>query len=506
MLCRFRFVTVIFILLLMFNFPSLQAEILAVTYNGDVIGIDETSGDNSLIGYSGFDRLNALTRDASGRFYASTSDGTIISINEDTGAGTFVYSIPMPSPVHILRALAVSDTGEFYWASGSLYEVSPDTLEKYDPETGLVTAIAIIENSEGIAVTGLTGLTFSSDGRLMGWDQLNFGLIEIDPATAVMSRVGPNRGWPTVNIETLAYDLEGALVGIGGYARDGSDNLYEFNASGQPLSHVRIGALDIRGMEYNTDDPDDEEPDPEDPPPFQYPERRHPVEPEIIHNLYLIDCGPCPHCFERPCDPRVHPKQDSFLIWDPLHDQVAKFSRKSLGLTAKDGPINAAAPLQTFRNKNVYVISLPYADTRASQTGSVVFFDQRGKIIKRIDGRRKGEHFGLVMDVWSDEVAIASNDRLIRMRRGKIIFERPWSQKMQAQRGIRIAFTRDMDGDQRPEIMYGAPYARIDKVENAGMIQVIGSHKGKVLDTQYGRYVGQRLGLKLQPIKQENKQ
>lgn len=498
---RSYFAVVLSGLLLVLAATPSEAAILAVTYDGDVVRIDETSGDNTLVGWSGFDRLNGLTRDGSGRYFAITQEGTIIEINPETGAGTFVLSVPMPSPVHIVRTLAASPSGELYWASGSLYEASPDTLEKYNPATGEVTSIAVLEEVDsGVSVSALTGLTFAEDGRLMGWDQLSWGLMEIDPATAQAVDTG-GIGWPTVNIETLAYTLDGDLRGIGGYGRDGSDNLYEIDDRGGALSHVRIGALDIRGMEYETDE-GGEDPPPDDPPPFRMPERRPPAQPEVIYNLFLVDCGPCPHCFERPCDPRVNPELDSFLIWDPLRDVVASFSRKTLGLQDKDGPITAAAPLHDWGKQDVFVISLPYADNGAGKAGSVLFFDRSGKTVKRFDGQRAGERFGVMMDVWADEVVVASADRLVRLRRGEVVHEQSWTRGLGSQGGVRVAFTRDMDGDRRPEVMLGMPYVRVGKLNNAGQIQVIGSHNGTILDIQSGRFAGQRLGLSLQPIAQ----
>lgn len=478
-----------------------HAAVLAVTYAGDLVSIDEATGEATVIGPTGFDKLNGLTRDSSGQLYAVTQGGTIVEVNPETGAGTFVVALPLPSAVHIVRALAVSEAGELYFAHGSLYELSEDTLAKYDLANRSMSSIDVLRVTGGISVSGLTGLTFASDGRLIGWDQAYYGLVEIDPSTATVTRLGPALGPPGANIETVAYAEDGSLHGIGGFSPSGQDNYFDFDARGVPTSRVSIGPLDIRGMELRVTADGDEEPSPPTPPYARLPERSPPPRQIMPHNLYLIDCGPCPQCWDRPCDPRVNPDLGHFLVWDPLRKLAQSFSREQLGLKAGDGPIAAAAPSYGIDGRLLFVASLPRADSRGRDAGAVILFSGDGRIVKRIDGRAAKERLGQSMDVWQDEIVVASTRRLIRLRGEKVALEKSLARALRADREIRVAFTSDMDGDGRPEILLGTPQAAVGATPRAGRVEVIGSRHGQTLDVQYGRFAGQQLGRTLQPMR-----
>lgn len=482
---------------------SVRSAALAVTYAGELVRIDEETGEAIAIGPTGFRNLNGLTRDASGHLYAIMQEGTIIEINRETGAGTFVIALPLPSPVHIVRAIAASADGELYYAHGSLYEWSEDMLAKFDPVSRSVTNIDILRVPGRTSVAGVTGLTFAPDGRLIGWDQTYYGLIEIDVSNASVTQIGPRLGAPGANIETVAYAEDGSLHGIGGYALSGRDNYFDFDSRGVPTSHVSIGPLDIRGMVFQFTG-DDEEPAPPDPSLVRLPERL-PPQPELIHNLYLVDCGPCPQCLERPCDPRVNPDLDSFLIWDPPRGLARSFSRKVLGLKPEDGPITAAAPLYGIEKQPLFIAALPYANTGGKDAGMIILFRGDGRILKRIHGQVSGERLGQSIEVWRDETVIASRRRLLRLQGTKVSLEQPLDPELRADRAVRVAFTRDIEGDNRPEILLGTPQAAVGGMPRAGRIAVIGSSRGQTLDVQYGRVAGQQLGQSLQPIRDDKK-
>jgi parallel beta-helix repeat protein len=216
-------------------------------------------------------------------------------------------------------------------------------------------------------------------------------------------------------------------------------------------------------------------------------------------SLFLIDCGPCPACFEKFCDPRVNPELDLFLIWDPLKKIAESFSRSRIGLKTGDGPLKAAAPLKGWRDP-MFVASAPYADSKEADVGAVLFFNKSGDTVVRIDGKIQGERLGLDMDVREDEVVVVSTQRLMCLKEGKVIYEMSFPKNLFANRGIHVAFTEDVDGDKRPEILIGAPYASIGKYQEAGQIQIIGSKSEKIIDVIYGRTRGQHLGEILQSI------
>ncbi|MEW6418916.1 MAG: DUF1565 domain-containing protein [Nitrospirota bacterium] len=222
--------------------------------------------------------------------------------------------------------------------------------------------------------------------------------------------------------------------------------------------------------------------------------------PELPHeSLFLIDCGPCPACFERLCDPRVNLDLDQFLIWDPLKKSAESFSRSKLGLKTGDGPLKAAAPLKGWRDP-MFVASAPYADSKEADVGALLFFNKSGDTVVRIDGKIPGERLGLDVDVREDEVVVVSTQRLMRLKQGKVIYEMSFPKNLFTNRGIHIAFTEDMEGDKRPEIILGTPFATVGKIKEAGQIQVIGSKSQKVIDVIYGRTTGQHFGELLQSI------
>lgn len=475
-----------------------HAAVLAVTYGGDLLEIDESTGVATSIGPTGFSNLNGLARDASGRLYAVTQDGRIIELDPDTGSGTLVAALPLPSPVHIVRAIAVSLTGELYFAHGSLHEASDDTLARFDLARRSTTTIDILRVTGESPVTGLTGLAFAADGRLIGWDQALYGLIEIDPATAVATRRGPRLGPPGANIETLAYADDGTLHGIGGFATAGRDHYFDFDAPGVPTSHVSVGPYDIRGMEFRAPESGEDPPDP-DPTAVQQPGRR-PPHPPLLSNLYLVDCGPCPQCLERPCDPRVNPDRGAFLIWDPLRKVAQGFTRKELGLLPEDGPIAAAAPLYGVGGQPLFVIAAPLADKGGRNAGAIVIVERNGRVLRRLDGQVPGERLGLSMDVRQGEIVVVSQRRLLRLRGVQTILDKPLASELRADRGVVVAFTNDVDGDRQPEILLGTPQAAAGAMARAGRIEVLGSSRGQTIDVQYGHYAGQQLGRSLRTI------
>jgi hypothetical protein len=216
--------------------------------------------------------------------------------------------------------------------------------------------------------------------------------------------------------------------------------------------------------------------------------------------LALIDCGPCPACFEKFCDPRVNIDLDRFLIWEREEELARSFSRSKLGLDAADGPLTAAAPVAVRDGTPLYAAALPSASTKWARAGSIVLFDRRHKVVARLDGKAQGEALGRDMDVWGSEIAAVSTRRLLRIDGGKVQFEMPLPKALRAEQEVHVAFTADIDGDKRPEILLGAPRAAAGDIDNAGRVVVIGSKTNQVIDTMYGRVPGQGLGRVLQPL------
>jgi hypothetical protein len=220
--------------------------------------------------------------------------------------------------------------------------------------------------------------------------------------------------------------------------------------------------------------------------------------PELLN---LVDCHFGPMFLGKFCDPRVNPDFDRFLIVDVEMRHADVFSKAELGLNLDDGPLLAAAPV-TWDGKEVFVASLPNASSKMRDSGAVLFFNKGGQTIARIEGQSPGERLGMDMDVRGHEVVVASSRRLLRISKGKVIQEKPIATKLRPEKAVRAAFTDDVDGDKRPELLLGTPYANAGGLEEAGQIQVIGSASGAIIDTLYGRRRGQRLGTVLQSVTQ----
>lgn len=223
-----------------------------------------------------------------------------------------------------------------------------------------------------------------------------------------------------------------------------------------------------------------------------------PVPEREFSSLYLIDCGPCPHCLgaEQPCDPRVNQGLDEFLVWSPGRE-VRRFQRSRLGLTPDDGVLAAAAPLLMPDGEGLYVASAPFASRGAPRTGLLLLFDDDGGLVLGISGRDRDERLGRSLDVEGDEAVAASSMRVIRLRGSQIVSEWPIPTQLNAARGVTVAFVDDRDGDRQPELAVGTPFAAVRDLLEAGQIQILGSRTGKVLATYHGIAENQHLGQRL---------
>jgi len=384
----------------------------------------------------------------------------------------------------ILSGLAFTPDGLLYASLVRRDEVSPpyrysSELYEIDQVSGTARLIGELRNPEHQTLPQIRNIAFSPDGILYGWDAAgpNRGLARIDPSTGTVSdvpQVSPLNG-----LTGMAFGPDGTLYGSW-------DDVFAIDLETGERTYLSSTASSSSSCSAVVSD-------------IAYyrlplpPVARRPTGPPRFHdNLYLIDCFPCPECFEKPCDPRVNPDLDRFFISDPRNKINATFSYSKLGMTASDGRIKAAAPLN-LGGKTLFVASAPDAGQKNTGDGAIMFFEAGSKVVRRINGTA-GEGLGRDMDVRGGDVAVVSTKRLLRLRGMKVEAEIVLPRELRGDRGVQVAYTDDIDGDGRPEVLLGAPYASVGALREAGQILVIGSKSDAVIDRHYGRVAYQHLG------------
>lgn len=376
-----------------------------------------------------------------------------------------------------LSALASSPTDELY-AVYILPEPASSVLVRLDPDTGAEEA--------RVTLTGIvpTGLEFGSDGTLYGWNPLA-GLVTIDPATGTTTDVKPGNEDDPHRVSAIAFAPDGTLYGFPGYLHATANEGWIFridHRSGDANRAVYMGPgwwPFVDGVAHLGSHPSL----------VERPPRRF-----MTDNIFLLDCLPCPQCFGRMCDPRVNPGFDQFFLIEPKSGIAEILKRSEIGLHSGDGPLKAGGSIK-IQDKTVLVIAAPLAGK--SQAGAVLFLNTKGKLISRVDGK-PGDTLGLAMDVRGSDVAVASAKHLVRFRGTKVVSRLVFDSALRVQKALRIAFVDDTDGDKRPEILIGAPYATANGLTEAGTILKIGSKTGQIIRTEIGSTAGQHLGFSLQ--------
>lgn len=208
-------------------------DVIAVNWTGDAFEIDSTTGAGSMIGPTGFTRLNSMARDGSGTLY-SFSDSELINIDPTTGLGSFIGS----STIVSVRGLA--------WVGGTLYAAEDsgggDLLYRVNPTTA---AASLVGN---IGFPGIQGLT-NYQGALYGWDVgsgsgIGDGLIRIDTTTGAGTDVDPGTVGSGFEVQCLTQDGSGGLFGA-------SNEMYRIDPATGATTLIGMGGYtDVRGMEF----------------------------------------------------------------------------------------------------------------------------------------------------------------------------------------------------------------------------------------------------------------
>jgi hypothetical protein len=209
---------------------SLSAQdILGVTWGGSVYTLDSTTGASTLVGSSGYSRINCLAKDASGTFYAcsnpSGGNSILITIDPATGVGTSVAT----SNIGDVRGLAFGPSGVLYATDAN----GTDTLWVMDPATAQATAVG----STGMST--IQGLGFAG-GVLYAADVSGPMIATLDLASGQGTVVGSS----SAALQALFEDSAGNLWGAW-------NELYRVDPTTGATTQVGSGyALDIRGAAF----------------------------------------------------------------------------------------------------------------------------------------------------------------------------------------------------------------------------------------------------------------
>lgn len=236
-------------LLMMAGTGHADAAAIGVSWWGDVWSINETAGSATLIGASGFTRLNSLARNSAGEIFTASHFGELIKIDPNDGSGLVVADLfGFPTNYSTVRALAFSSDDSLF----AIVDEAPtsnfvglDALYRVDVGTGAMTRIG------GTGLWGVQGLDFYGDGTLYGWDvgyafDLEYprlGLVTIDVLTGAVSDVNPDLSNGDAKIQTLAFSLDGInLYGAG-------SGLFSMNRLDGSVTAISAWEdVDLRGM------------------------------------------------------------------------------------------------------------------------------------------------------------------------------------------------------------------------------------------------------------------
>src|SRR5690606_38715159 len=195
---------------------SIAGDMIGVTWTGQVVDIDSTTGAGTLIAISPIKELNAMAVTSAGVIYASSglSASALITIDGTTGQPT-PTGINAPGDV---RGMAFDSSGLLY----AVLDGVPDRLVSIDVGTGQTTQIG------PTGLVGIQSLAFAN-GQLYACDggantsTGGAGLVTLNPTTGAHTDVAP-AGGTIVNVQFLTADGLGNLYG-------GRQDLYHVDAT-----------------------------------------------------------------------------------------------------------------------------------------------------------------------------------------------------------------------------------------------------------------------------------
>ncbi len=217
-----------------------RADFVGVTWDGDAVRIDPTTGNWTLIGNTGHIQLNAMARHSNGRFVTAnipSQELPHIDYLDPVLGRADICALPF---LNGIRALAYSGTDVLYAIDSNDSGTQNDL---YTLDLSVPFGDSSIKHFVGTTTLAeIVGMTFATNGTLYGWSYVS-GLVVLDPSTAIVTDVNPALGGST-SIQTIAFAPDGTLYGAG-------DSLFTIDlVTGAPTPVGSAFGVSVRGMEY----------------------------------------------------------------------------------------------------------------------------------------------------------------------------------------------------------------------------------------------------------------
>jgi hypothetical protein len=211
--------------------PLTAQELLGVGFSGQAFGIDLETGQGRTIGPTGLTNVQAMARHDFDLYLAGRVglQPTLARLDSVTAVATPLFSLTID-----LRGLAGREgTNELFGIANG----ATDQLVRIDLATGVVTTVG---NTGFANIQALT----EENGVVYAWET-SAGLLTIDPATGVASDPFPAIGTQGQDLQFLAIDHTGQLVG-------GRNTLFAVNIFNGSLQSIGgAGFTEVRGAELH---------------------------------------------------------------------------------------------------------------------------------------------------------------------------------------------------------------------------------------------------------------
>src|SRR5690349_4217014 len=219
-----------------------SAQFVAVTFNGDILSIDQNTGVGTLLFSSGVQGLQGMSYSPANRLWCVQRAGAqgprLWEI--DTVLGTLTPG--MFTTINDAVGMALAPNGMLYVEDlVGLVRTHLFVIDLSAP--GGATTQLVGEVKLGNQYLQILGMTFSPGGTLFGWDNF-YGLVTIDPFTALAADVDGVTG-NTVQMQSIAWAPDGFLYG-------GYDSFFRIDPATGAVAPIGgpVGFGGFRGLEY----------------------------------------------------------------------------------------------------------------------------------------------------------------------------------------------------------------------------------------------------------------